>query len=155
MDTAQYEKLAGDAREHTKAKIEAAKQKYGLGTYAKYEIDLPTATIRFLDASGKTQITSDIQAAGSFDPNSETFLWAWDNESIPEKAKSRLAEVRAYAEQHEIEHVMDSFDRADEAEAWTVTSIAAEQLNAEAVYRAEGPRNQLFLLLFNIRKASQ
>jgi uncharacterized protein DUF6882 len=152
MNTAEYEKLVTEARSRGTARIEAAKQKYGLGTYSRYEIDLPTATIKFLDDKGAEKIRSDIQAAGSWSSSPTTWLWSWDNESIPEKAQSRMARVREFGEQHEIEHVMGSFDPCPEEEAWTVTSIAAQVLDAECIYRAPGKNTNLFLLLFNIQK---
>ena len=46
MDAAQYEQLAKEARGRAETKIAAAKQKYGLGTYSRYELDLARATIR-------------------------------------------------------------------------------------------------------------
>jgi hypothetical protein len=152
MNAAEYEKLVADARKRTNEKIEAAKQTYGLGTYSRYEIDLPTATIRFLDDKGVEKIRSDIQVAGSWSPASESWLWAWDNDSVPEGAKARVVQVREFGEKNEIEHLMYSFDRCEEGEAWTVASIAAHVLDPECVYRAPGKNNQLFLLLFKIQK---
>jgi len=152
MDTAKYEKLITEARKRTNDKIEAAKRKYGLGTYSRYQIDLSTATIRFLDDTAAERIRADIQAAGSWSPESETWLWAWDNDSIPEGAKARLAHVREFGEKHDFEPLMGSFDRCDEGGAWSMASVAADLLNAECVYRAPGPKSRLFLLLFNVRK---
>jgi len=152
MNATQYEELVTDARKSANEKIEAAKEKYGLGTYSRYEIDLSTATIRFLDDKGLEKIRSDIQVAGSWSPRSATWLWSWDNESVPEGAKAKLAQVREFGEKNDIEHIMDSFEPCEEGEAWTVTAIAAQVLAAECIYRAPGANNQLFLLLFNIQR---
>ncbi len=154
MNPAEYAALAAEARKRANEKIEAAKQKFGLGTYSRYEIDLPMATIRFLDDKGVEKIRSDIQTAGSWSPSPTTWLWSWDNESIPDKAKSSMVRVQQFGEQHEIEHVMGSFDPCPEDEAWTITAIAAQVLDAECLYRAPGKKTNLFLLLFNIRKSA-
>ena len=154
MNATEYDKLAADARAQANAKIEAAKKANGLGTYSQYAIDLPTATIRYLDEKNVEKIRSRIQAAGSWSRDTQTFLWARDNETIPDAAKDRLAQVHAFGEQHEIEHLMFSFDECDEAEAWTVTALAAQVLNAECLYRAPGKSTELFLLLFDIAKTS-
>jgi hypothetical protein len=154
MNATEYERLVADVRKRTEDKIEAAKQKYGLGTYSKYEIDLPTATVRFLDDKGVEKIRSDIQTAGSWSPDTKTWMWAWDNDSIPDAAKSRLTAVREFGEQHEIEHAMGSFDRCEEGEAWTMGALATDVLKAECLYRAPGKNTQLFLLLFNIKNTA-
>jgi hypothetical protein len=152
MNAAQYDKLVDEARKRANEKIDAARKRFGLGTYGRYEIDLPTATIRFLDEKGVEKIRAEVQVAGSWSPRSNTWLWAWDNESVPEAAWSRLAAVRAFGEKEQIEPVMDSFGPCDEGEAWSVASIAAQVLDAECIYRVERPGNLLFLLLFAIQR---
>jgi hypothetical protein len=154
MNATEYDKLVADARAQANAKIDAAKKAYGLGTYSQFAIDLPTATIRFLDEKNVEKIRSRIQAAGSWSRDSQTFLWARDNETIPDAAKNQMQQVHAFGEQHEIEHLMFSFDECDEGEAWTVTAIAAQVLNAGCLYRAPGKSTELFLLLFDIEKVA-
>lgn len=152
MDAGEYETLVAEARKRAEQKIEAAKQKYGLGTYGRYEIDLPTATIRFLDDKGTERIRSGIQVAGTWSPS--VWLWSWDNDSVPEAAKKELVKVQQFGEEHEFEHLMGSFDPCDEGEAWTLTAIAAQILDAECLYRAPAKTSTVFLLLFNIQKAA-
>ena len=153
MDPTQYEKLIADARSHTNQKIEAAKQKYGLGTYSRFEIDLPSAAIRFLDDKGAEKIRSDIQVAGTWDAASTAWLWAWDNDSIPAAARSKLSRVQEFGEKNQLEYVAYSFDNCDEGHAWSMASLAAELLEAECVYRAPTKTSYTFLLLFNIKTA--
>lgn len=154
MDAAKYEQLITDARKRTNARIETSRQKYGLGTYTRYQTDLSAATIRFFDDTGAERLRADIQTAGSWSPQSETWLWAWENESIPEGAKARLALVRDFGQTHAFEALTGSFDRCDEGGAWSMASVAADLLAAECVYRAPGPKSHLFLLLFNIQKVA-
>jgi hypothetical protein len=150
--TAQYEQLAKEARKRAEEKIEAAKQKYGLGTYSRYELDLATATIRFLDDKGSDRIRSSVQVAGTWSP--QVWLWSWDNDSVPEAARKQLVKVQEYGTQREIEQLMGSFDPCDEAEAWSLTAIAAQILDAECVYRAPAKTSLVFLLLFDIQKVA-
>jgi hypothetical protein len=154
MDTAQaqYQTLVTEARKHAEQEIEAAKQKYGLGTYSRYELDLAKATIRFLDDKGADRIRASIQVAGTWSP--DVWLWSWDNDSVPKAAKKQLVKVQEFGEQHEFEHLMGSFDRCEEAEAWTLTAIAAQILNAECLYRAPAKSSLVFLLLFDIQKVT-
>jgi hypothetical protein len=152
MDVAQYEAQFTDARKQAEEKIEAAKRKYGLGTHERYQIDLPTATIRFVDEQGRERIRSRIQVAGTWSP--DVWQWSWDNDSIPDLAKQQLLKVQEYGEQHEIEPLMGSFDPCDEGLAWSLTAVAAQVLGAECIYRAPAKSSHVFLLLFDIQKVA-
>jgi hypothetical protein len=151
MQPAQYDQFVADARRNAQEKIESAKAEFGLGTHGRYEIDLPTARIRFLDGDGVERVQADLQVAGSWSTASESWLWGWDNESVPETASARLAAVQAFGQENDIEKLTASFEPCDEGEAWSMASIAAHLLDARCVYRVARPTNHLFLLLFSIR----
>ena len=152
MDPAQYEQFVAEARRLTREKIESAKAEFGLGGYARYEIDLPTARIRFLDADGVERVRAEVEFAGSWSPESESWLWGWDNESVPEGTTARLAVVRAFGEENGVAALTDSIEPCDEGEAWSMASIASHLLDARCVYRVARPTNHVFLLLFSVQK---
>jgi hypothetical protein len=154
MKATQYKQLVETARLRAQASIDSAKACFGLGSYRRYDIDLPTAKIRFFDEDGVEKISADIQVAGSWSQLSDSWLWAWDNESVPKAASIRMQKVREFGEKEDIETVKASFEPCDEGEAWSMASIAAQILDAECIYRAERPKNHLFLLLFSIRKTA-
>ena len=154
MEDAEYEALRYRACQRTQERIEAAKKSFGVGSYRRFEVDLPTSKIRFLDEHGVERVSATVQVAGSWAPRTESWLWAWDNESVPPAARSRMSEVQAFGERNGIEVVEGSFEPCDESEAWSMASIAAEVLGAECVYRVPQELNHLFLLLFAIQKVT-
>lgn len=155
MNTDDYNKLIAKARSLGQSRIEAAKDLYGIGSWQHFDIDLPTAKIRFSNDKDSIQIEADIQVAGSWAPESQTWLWSWDNESIPTIAFNRLNDVRTFGEKEKIDTVEGSFEPCDEGEAWSMASIAAQILDAECIYRVSRSKNYVFLLLFSIKKVKK
>lgn len=150
MNADEYETWVETAREQTRQRMAEAQTRYGLGTFKRYQIDLPTATIRFYDENDAERVCADIQVAGSWAPEAESWLWGWDNESVPASASAQLAAVRDRGIREDIEQLRESFAPCDEAEAWSMASLAANVLDAQCVYRAPGAKNKLFLLLMAI-----
>lgn len=154
MNAAEYEKWVEVARERTRERMAAAQQRFGLGTHARYQIDLPTATVRFYDAADAEQVRASLQVAGSWSPAAKSWLWGWENQSVPAPAVSRMAAVRERGAQEDIGKLQAAFTPCDEGQAWSMASLAADIVDAECVYRASGPKSQLFLLLTDIRQAN-
>ena len=152
MNAAEFDKWATAAREKTRQRMADAQQRFGLGTHARYEIDLPTATVNFFDTAGVEQARARLQVAGSWSPSAESWLWGWENDSVPEAAASRMHAVRERGAKEDLAQLQAGFSGCDEGEAWTMASLASDIVDAECVYRASGPKSQLFLLLFSISK---
>jgi hypothetical protein len=152
MNRNEYEKWVETARRLTQERMDAAQKRFGLGGHARYEIDLSKAVIRFLGADGAVQVEADLQVAGSWSPASESWLWGWENQSVPEAASSRVKAVRERGLADDLPQLREAVSPCDEGEAWSLASIAAQILDAECVYRSPGQKSHLFLLLFSLRK---
>jgi hypothetical protein len=150
MRETQYEEWVERARAITRQRIADAKAKFGLGKYKRYQLDLPTATIRFYDERDVEKVCADIQVAGSWSPDSDSWMWGWENESLPEAAVDRMIKVFDTGVRTAVEKLQHMFGSCDEGEAWSMASLACEILDAESVYRAPGKKSMLFLLLTNI-----
>lgn len=151
MTADEYKDWVAAAREKTQNRIAEARKVFGLGAHQRYAIDLPTATIRFFDANDIERASADIQVAGSWSPDSSTWLWGWENESLPDAVVFRLRAVRELGASKKVRALQASVVQCDEGEAWSMASLAADILNARCVYRAHGARSELFLLLFLVK----
>lgn len=152
MNSDEYELWMDAARERAQARMDAARKSFGMGTYARYETDLETATIRFFDEKDVERVRADIQVAGTWSPNSESWMWGWENESIPESAVSRLTAIAERGREKDVESLQAFAVECDEAGAWGLAALAADIVDAECVYRAGNARNRAYLLLFDIRR---
>lgn len=140
------------ARAKAQQRMEEARRRFELGTHAHYEVDLAAATIRFRDTGGREQLCASLQVAGSWSPGSASWMWGWANDSVPQAARSRLQAVRARGDEQGVEPLQAAIVECDEGDAWSLASLAADVLDAQCLYRTDGPKNQLFLLLFDIQR---
>lgn len=153
MDDDEFQKWVAAAGKRARAGLEAAAQRFGVGTHARYETDLETATIRFLDAKGIEQVRADLQLAGTWSPNTSTWMWGWENESVPEAAVDRLGPIAETGREKDLQALTALVVGCPESDAWTLAALAADIVGAECVYRTRGAKNRVFFLLFNLRKA--
>jgi murein L,D-transpeptidase YcbB/YkuD len=132
--------------------MNTAQQHFGLGTHARYETDLAAASIRFFDEHDVEQVRADIQVAGTWSPKSETWMWGWENESIPDAATAKLAAVRDAGLQQGVKALVAMVQDCDEDQAWRLAALAVDIVHAQCVYRTGNAGNRAFLLLFNLRR---
>ena len=152
MNTNDYEQWVTAARQRVQAGMDSARERFGLGTHARYETDLEKATIRFFDADDVEQARAHIQVAGSWSPNSETWMWGWENESVPEAAVSRLDPIAEVGRDKDVPALQAHVVECDEAQSWSLAALAADIVDAQCVYRTGNAQNRAFLLLFDLRK---
>jgi hypothetical protein len=152
MTPEEYEGFVATAREQAQERMTRARQQYGVGAYARYEVDLPSATIRFFDAENTLQLRADIQVAGRWSAPAESWLWGWENESVPKTASALTVAVRELGEARDIPALRGAFTECDEGGAWSMAAIAAQVLDAECLYRVPRPDGHVFLLLFSLRR---
>lgn len=152
MNDRDYQHWVASARERAQAAMDKARASFGLGTYARHEVDLASASIRFLDTQGVEKVRADLQVAGSWSPNSGTWMWGWENESVPEAAVTRLGAIAETGDEHDVAALKAHVVECDEAGAWSLAALAADIVDAECVYSTGGAKNRSFFLLFNLRK---
>jgi len=62
--------------------------------------------------------------------------------------------VRERGAKEQLPQLQTGLSDCDEGGAWSMASLAADIVDAACVYRASGPKSQLFLLLTDIRNAN-
>lgn len=154
MNTDEFEAYVAESREIAQQHMQQAREEYGLGTFKHYEIDLPSASIRFLDEDKTERVRADIQVAGSWSSSSQSWMWPWDNPSLPTKARSRMKKVQAFGAKEGLPFLLAPVQPCDEGTAWSMASVGARLLEAECLYRAPGARSDMFLLLFKLETRS-
>jgi hypothetical protein len=152
MTPQQVDELISKARAQTQARIQRATADFGLGRWQRFDLDLTSASMRFFDALDAEQVRAGIQAAGSWSPASESWMWSWENDSIPASACARLETVRAFGAKNDLPLLRAGFQPCDEGTAWSVASVAAQLLDAACLYCVPATNSRLFLLLFDLRR---
>src|SRR5215471_15696191 len=71
---------------------ESCESAFRITTWPRWDCDLDGGTLTFSDA-GVPKVIATIQVVGTTSPSSNTWLWSWDYDSLPECVKSRIGEV--------------------------------------------------------------
>ena len=152
VSEAEFADLAYQACERSKVRQEAVRQVWPTFVSAKrWHYDRETRTIRFFGDPVETAVIADVTIAGSFSTRTNTWLWAWANETYLDSERAKVAPLRVFGEVRGIEKFQSAQWAAEEVDGWKVTQIAADLLGAAAIYRAPMDHLLIFMLLNNFR----
>jgi hypothetical protein len=154
MNAAEFEAYVAESRQLAQQRMQDARDKHGLGTFKRYDIDLPAASIGFLDEHKVERVRADIQVAGSWSADSQSWMWPWDNPSLPPAAYSRMKRVQTFGAEESLPFLQMPIQPCDEGMAWSLAAVSARLTDAECIYRAPGAKSDLFLLLFKLETRS-
>ena len=118
---------------------------FRISTWPRWDYDLDAATLTF-SANGVPRVIASIVAVGTTSRKSNTWLWAWANEHIPEAASARLLELKAFGEAEQIEALTEDSLADDEYLGWAMTAVAAHVLGAKGAYRCPGDNGFLYVV---------
>jgi hypothetical protein len=96
-------------------------------------------------------VVADLCVVGSVSVCEGTFLWAWENETIPVQARRRLEEVRTFGAKHELALLTTGEWRGGRAEGVEMVAVAGRVLDAEGVWIAPEGDVTLFFTLHRFR----
>jgi uncharacterized protein DUF6882 len=85
--------------------------------------------------NGVAKVTADVQFVGSISTESDTWLWAWANDSVDPQLSTSVQVVRKYGEEHGFNHLTTKKWHAHEVGDWKMTSVSAFLLKARGAYR--------------------
>jgi hypothetical protein len=158
MTDEEFDAFVEAANAELEAKQDQLGEEYGMGSFSRWHFDQATAKLTFFDEKDQLALEADVIDIGSYATKSNTWMWAWGNESVlPDlrKKSEKLKELEAltgvgiFGEEH-------AFSIEDEATAWELTAVAVKHLGAMGCYRAPsstgGP--QSFLAITRIERVA-
>lgn len=125
-------------------------QKFKIDDYERWDYDLEKATLTF-SHKGTPYVVADVQAAGTFSKKSKTWMWSWNNESLPDHITDTVLTVREFGRKHKILNLTEAHWDATEDDGWEMSAIANRIIGGKGVYRCPDENGCLFLILTNIR----
>jgi hypothetical protein len=136
--TAPFESLIETAQAYLRECQAELERKFRLGHWPRFDWDQEAQQLVFSE-NGTAKVAAAIQFVGSISTQSNTWLWAWANDSVDPKVSMSIITVRDYGEQHGFDHLTTKKWHAHEVDGWEMTSIAAFLLKARgAVSNSEG-----------------
>ncbi len=138
MTDSEFEDYLDHANDDLQRKQDALQKEYRIGSFARWWFEQATAKLQFFDDKDHLSLEADIIDIGSYSQNSNTWKWAWSNETV-------LPELRVKSEKlKELEAITgfdlfgngSAFEIDSEDMAWEFTALAVQYLGTIGAYRA-------------------
>lgn len=140
-----YETFRSESVDYLKARIEHAKERFGIGDFPRYEYDLFRGEIWWSEVDAP-KIRGRVTIVGSISTKSNTWLWAWANPHFSDVPLGDIKKVQEFGSRESIAKLTKPKWNAEEVDGWEMTAIAARLLEAEGAYRSPSETGFLFLL---------
>lgn len=132
----EYEAFVADSEAYLKSVQEQTKVEFNLGAYERYDWDQEKGTLVFSDQD-VPKVVAKIQFVGSISTETNTWLWAWANNSVLPGLCEEIWRVKAFGEENGYWQLHTPKWEADEVDGWTMTAIAARLIRANGAYRSK------------------
>lgn len=123
---------------------------YRIGSHERWDWDQNSGTLLFSNA-GLPVVECHVDFVGSFSSRSDSWRWAWANDSFVEPIKARSREVRALGEELGLLSLACAQWPGDPVDGWEMTAVMARQLNAIGAYRAPSEAGFLYMTVRDAR----
>lgn len=133
---------------------------YGLGSAGRWWFEQTTGNLQFFDAADNLSVETDVIDIGSYSPKSNSWKWAWSNDSVLPWLRQRAEKLKELEiiTGIEIFGYESSFAVEDESMAWELAAMCLKHLGAVGCYRCPSSRPDgptTFLAIMSIRRCGK
>lgn len=125
-----FEELSKISYEYLNEQQAICQEEYLLGLDKKWYYDQETGLIIFYN-DDKIILRIKFEAVGSVSQVSNTWLWAWANDSVLENTTTEILKVKEHGWRAGFEKLVNSKWEADMYDGWEMTAISAYLLKAK------------------------
>ncbi len=143
-DNPDYGLLVEQSIEELRIKTDAHDSMWQLGE-ADWSVDQDAGEIVFTAHDGMVAI-APVQIVGTYDTNTGTWLWGWDNPSVDPALQKAARRVRGYGEKHVIKNLTTRKLRCSEDLAWEFTAFACKLYLGQGAYRGPADPTLIFMV---------
>ena len=149
MTNDEYEALIETAYAYLQQQQAQTWATFDIDSYGHYHYDQETGKLVFSN-NGIVRVISDFQAVGSVSTRSNTWLWAWANDSILAGVRQAAESVHVFGEREQITEVVAPSWPADETDGWAMTALTAYLTQAKGGYRCPDDHGFLYVVFTDI-----
>ena len=117
---------------------------WGIGSEKNWTLDLSAGRLNFSFADGRN-MSGQIQVLGTFNKKDGSFLWAWDNPSIPNALRLSAMAIRDWAEANGEQELTQPKIHVDETRIWAWLGFSARESGADGGYRVNSNGTDIYL----------
>jgi hypothetical protein len=138
MTDEEFRTFLNSANAELRQKQVVLKGQYGLGSPVRWWFEQATGKLQFFDSADKLAIETDVIDIGSYSPNSNSWKWAWSNDTVLPWLRHKAEKLK------ELEAITglalfgleNAFAVEGESMAWELTAIGVRHLKALGCYKA-------------------
>ena len=119
---------------------------YKINEHERWDWEQETGTIIF-SHEGKPQVEAEIHFSGSFSTKSNTWMWAWANDSLDNAIKSSSRKAREIGEELGLLQLVAAHWAATEVDGWEMTAVLAKAMNAIGAYRTPSESGYTYMVI--------
>ncbi|WP_460753633.1 DUF6882 domain-containing protein [Marinomonas epiphytica] len=149
---AQWKQFVVHSHDYLSNRQDKLIKEFNIGEYQRYDWDQENATLTFSDEQ-ETKVIAKVQFVGALSSQTKTWLWSWANDTILQKAKSKMHKVKLYGEEHNFKPLIKSKWFGSEPDGWDMTSVSAFILKAKGAYRIPAENGFTYLVITDIKWA--
>lgn len=146
QDDDKYTELLTSSIEYLEEKQDEFIRKFKIDEHPRWDVDQESGKLIFSN-EGVPQVEADIQYVGTISTQSDTWLWAWANDSLSENVKHASREIRDMGEQSGFLKLAAAHWPASKGDGWEMTAIMAKALHAIGAYCARREDGFTFMII--------
>jgi hypothetical protein len=124
---------------------------YGLGQFERYDLDSNNAELVFKN-QGIVCVTAKIQILGTLSTSKNTWLWSWDNPSIPEHLKHQTPPLQEHFNDINFLPLAEDILEDNDQRIIEAMAIATHILQSKGVYKHYGDTHVIFMAIDEIQR---
>ncbi|MHC4512290.1 MAG: DUF6882 domain-containing protein [Planctomycetota bacterium] len=151
MTDDEYRAFVQKCYEYLQEQQDFCRMDWGIGSFSRWDMDQHAGELVFSNSEGP-RVVCKMQIAGTYSNESRTWLWSWNNASIQAHLKEAATIARRFGQEHGIDELTTAKWDADEADAWAMTAVTANLVQAKGAYRGEDESGLTFMLMMDVRR---
>ncbi|MEE9126544.1 MAG: hypothetical protein V3U11_05345 [Planctomycetota bacterium] len=137
--------------EYLQEQQDLCKMNWGIDSFAEWDMHQGTGELVFSNSAGP-RVICQVQIAGTYSHGSRTWMWSWDNPSVRDHLQDAATIARRFGQEHGIDELTSGQWNADEADAWAMTAVTANLVQAKGAHRGADKNGLMFMLMMDLRK---
>lgn len=142
-DDLAFPHLCEKAMNDLRAKTSAHESLWGLGHSERWDLNQEDGRLIF-SFPDKT-VSCAAQIIGTWHRPSQTWRWAWSNQSVAKPLAAQSEKIRAYGIERKIVKLTTAKWSGSEEDAWQMAALACLLGDAQGIYR--GPAGETFVFI--------
>jgi hypothetical protein len=147
-DSDAYEALVGACIERLQSAQAIVTREFELDVWERWDWDMDTQELVF-SHKGRKRVIANVAFVGSYASESATWMWAWGNDSLPQRVRAALSEVKTAGEKTGFRRLTQGHWAADEYDGWRMTAYAYDVLGGLGAYRTPSGSGFVYMIILD------